>query len=102
MLKTHRKPTLPGQMLDELYLKPRHVTISAFAAAVGCSRKHVSNVIHGHARIEAELATKFAAVLGTSATLWINMQNAVDLWDALQKTKRWKPKKTFLAEAVQH
>ena len=71
----NRKPTLPGEILHELYLKRGKITIKGFADAIGCTPKHISNVIHGKARIEAELATRIAAVLGTSIELWLNLQN---------------------------
>jgi addiction module HigA family antidote len=97
MLKRNpnRKPSLPGQILHELYLKPHGVTIKAFAGAVGCTPKHMSNVVHGKARIEAELATRIAMVLDTSTELWMNLQNDVDIWVARQKMKSWKPHQTL-------
>jgi addiction module HigA family antidote len=95
-LHRERKPTHPGQLLSEHYLKPRHISILAFAEAVGHSRKHISAIINGRAGIEAELATRIAAVLGTTAQFWLNAQNAVDLWQASRK--KWKPGHTFLAQ----
>jgi antitoxin HigA-1 len=95
MLKRNRKPSLPGEILKELFLKDRGITIKAFAQAVGVTPKHMSNVIHGKARIEAELATRIAAVLGTTEQIWLNLQNSTDLWEARQKMKGWKPKITF-------
>ncbi len=95
LLPRKRRPTIPGEILVELFLKDRKISLTAFAAAIGCTRKHVSNIVHGKARIEAELATRIAAVLGTSAQIWLNLQNAVDLWDARQKIKNWKPAKIF-------
>ena len=95
MLKRNRKPSLPGEILKELFLKDRGITIKAFADAVGVTPKHMSNVIHGKARIEAELATRIAAVLGTTEQVWLNLQNSTDLWEARQKMKGWKPKHIF-------
>jgi len=97
MLKRNlkRKPSLPGEILQELYLKRSGITIKAFAEAIGCTPKHISNIIHGKARIEAELATKIAAVLGTTVEIWLNLQNAADIWNAREKMKGWKPARTF-------
>jgi addiction module HigA family antidote len=97
MLKRNleRKPSLPGEILHELYLKRNGITIKSFAEAIGCTPKHISNVIHGKARIEAELATKIAAVLGTTIEIWLNLQNTTDVWNARQKMRDWKPKRTF-------
>lgn len=69
-----------------------------FADATGISRKHISNVIHGRARIEAGLATRFTIVLGTRADIWLNAQKAVDLWEAKQELRNWKPARYYPAE----
>ena len=97
MLKrtTNREPSLPGQILHQLYLKRGGITIKAFAEAVGVTPKHMSNIIHGKSRIEAELATRMAMVLGTTAELWLNLQNELDLYHAQQKIRNWRPKQIF-------
>jgi addiction module HigA family antidote len=77
-----RRPTLPGQILVELYLTPDDISIAKFAEAVGVSCKHMSAIVNGRASITAETATKVAAVLGTTAQYWLNLQNTVDLYDA--------------------
>ena len=51
MFKLKRRPTPPGTMLREMYLRPRRVSVARFAAAVGCSRKHMSDIVNGRARI---------------------------------------------------
>ncbi len=80
-----RRPTLPGEILVELYLAPHDISIAKFAVAVGVSRKHMSAIVNGRASITAETATRMAAVLGTTAQYWLNLQNAVDLYDAEQR-----------------
>jgi antitoxin HigA-1 len=77
-----RRPTLPGEILAELYLTPNEISIATFAEACGVTRKHMSEIVHGHVAITAEMAARIAAALGTSAQYWLNMQNAVDLFDA--------------------
>jgi addiction module HigA family antidote len=76
------RPALPGEILRELYLAPRGVSLAAFAEAAGVSRKHMSQIAHGHSAITAEMAERIAAALGTTAQYWLNLQNAVDLFDA--------------------
>ncbi len=88
MMMTHnraRRPSLPGEILVELYLTPHDVSIAKFAEAVGVSRKHMSAIVNGRASITAETAARMAAVLGTTAQYWLNLQNAVDLYDAEQR-----------------
>ncbi len=93
--KPHVKPSLPGEILHELFLKDRKITIKAFAEAIDCSPKHISNVIHGKARIEPELAARIASGLGTSIELWLGLQSDFDVWEIRQKMKNWKPKTVF-------
>lgn len=91
MLRPNRCPTLPGEILKEYYMNSRNITVTAMAEAVGYSRQHISRVIHGEARIEADLAVRFARVLNTTPQFWLNLQNAVDLYHAEQEIKGWKP-----------
>lgn len=95
VLVPRRRPSEPGEILVGLFLKDRKISLTAFAEAIGCTRKHISNIVHGKARIEAELASRIGAVLGTTPQIWLDLQSAVDLWDAKQKMKGWKPSRTF-------
>ena len=97
MAKMTRRPTPPGEILRELYLEPRGISIAAFARAVECSRKHMSNIVHGHVRLEPEIAARTAKVLGTSTELWLNLQKAVDIHDAEAAIKDWSPTTQFEA-----
>jgi addiction module HigA family antidote len=44
----------------------------------------MSNIVNGRASVTAELATRIAEALETSPEYWLNLQNAVDLYDARQ------------------
>ncbi|OGF52641.1 MAG: addiction module antidote protein, HigA family [Candidatus Fraserbacteria bacterium RBG_16_55_9] len=101
MIPTNRKPTHPGRILDEMYLKPLHISLRSFGAVTGISRKHLSRVINGHARVSVEIATKLAATLSTTPELWVNAQRNVDIYEARQRLREWKPKKVFKALELQ-
>jgi addiction module HigA family antidote len=45
----------------------------------------MSAIINGPAAITAEMATRIAAAIGTTAQYWLNLQNAVDLYDAQER-----------------
>lgn len=96
-----RRPTNPGMILRELYLKPRGIKQSAFHAAIELSAKQLSLIINGHAPITPEVAVKIGRALGTSAELWLNLQRAVDVYDAEEKLKRWKPTQSYVASELQ-
>jgi len=92
-----RRPTPPGELLREFYLEPRGVSISKFAEAAGVTRKHMSAIINDRAAIGADLATRIATVLGTTAQFWLNLQNAVDLYDAAKAVKSAKRRPRHMA-----
>jgi addiction module HigA family antidote len=73
--------------LADLYLRPHRISIAKFAEAAGVTRKHMSAIVNGRAAITAETATRVAKVLGTTAQYWLNLQNAVDLYDAGARLK---------------
>jgi len=91
MVTRNRAPTHPGLILKELYLTPRNAKVTAFAEAAGLSRKHVSQVLNGHANVTPESAVRIAAVLGTTAQLWMNLQASYDLWHAERNLTAGKP-----------
>ncbi len=99
MFKLKRRPTPPGTMLREMYLKPRRVPVARFAEAVGCSRKHMSDIVNGRVRLEPDMAARIARVLGTSTRLWINLQASVDAFDADRAARKWKPATVYRAVA---
>ena len=82
MFKLKRRPTLPGVILREDYLKPRRISVTALAEALDCSRKHLSQIVNGRVRLEPDIAARLARVFGTSTRFWINLQANVDAYDA--------------------
>lgn len=99
MYRLQRRPTSPGEILQEHYLLSRGISISKFANAVGCSRKHMSDIVHGKVRLEPSMAARIAKVLGTTAQFWLNLQCAVDSYDAERQTRHWKPAALYRAAA---
>ena len=66
----------------------RGLTVSALAVVLGISRKHLSGIVNGKARVTPEVAARLAHALDTSTALWVNLQAAVDAWDAEQEYRR--------------
>jgi len=66
-------------------LQPLGVSITAAADALGVTRKHVSEIVNGHAPVSADMAIRLAGALGTEPEIWVNMQAQYDLWEAAQK-----------------
>ena len=56
-----RRPTHPGIILKEIYLDGLGIGITEFAERIGVSRKTISAVVNGRARVTPVLAVRFAA-----------------------------------------
>ncbi len=79
---TKRKPTTPGEILQEEYLTPLGVTQKELADHIGCDVKVINRLVNGRTGVTALLALKLAAKLNTSPEFWINAQKAVDIYEA--------------------
>ena len=90
-------PSHPGALLaDTVLSKDGGITVTEFAKALNVSRVALSRVVNQRAGVSAELAIRLAAALGTSAEVWLNMQQAYDLWHA-QKKRRPRIERLALA-----
>lgn len=68
----------PGEYLrDELV--ERDMTQTMLAAAMGRPYQAICEIVNGKKRVTARTARQLGEVLGTSADLWLNLQNAYDL-----------------------
>ena len=72
------------------------ISVTEFAKALNVSRVALSRVVNQRAGVSAELAIRLAAALGTSAEVWLNIQQAYDLWHA-QKKRRPRIERLTLA-----
>ncbi len=99
MFKLVRRPTLPGTVLSKHYLEPNKLSVSKFAGTLGISRKHLSDIVNGRVRVTASVAVRLAHALDTSPALWVNLQTAVDIFDAEQAYGNTAKKETVAARA---
>ncbi len=91
MVKVKRKPTTPGEILREEFLKPLELTQGQLAAHIGCDLKVINRIINGRSAVTATIALKLSAAFGTTPDFWLNAQKAVDLYKA-QKIIKTLPK----------
>ena len=85
MKRLIKNPTLPGEMLQEEFLTPLELTQKQFADHIGVDVKTINRIVNGKTTLTPELAVKLSAALSTSAEFWLNLQHAVDLWNAHKK-----------------
>ena len=77
-----RRPTSPGEILNEEFLVPLKMTQKSLADHLGCDVKVVNRLINGRTTVTADMALKLAAAFRTSPEFWLNAQKAVDLQKA--------------------
>ena len=85
----NRKPTHPGAVLREDVLPALGLTQARMAELLGVSRVTLAQLIHEHRALSGDMAMRLEKLLGSSAESWLNMQQAVDLWEARQDVKRF-------------
>jgi len=87
-IPTHRRPTTPGEVISEEFLKPLGITQQAFADAMKLSRVGINAILNGRRTVTPETAFRLERVLGPSAQFWLNLQMIVDLYDAAHSPAR--------------
>jgi addiction module HigA family antidote len=69
-------------MLNEEYLKPLKITQTAFAAAIGVPHARLNEILNGKRGVTVDTALRLGRALNTTPVFWLNLQQAVDLYDA--------------------
>ena len=69
----------PGEILAEEYLKPRGLSARGLAAALGVPANRISEIVRARRGITADTAARLGRYFGTSAEMWLTMQQAHDL-----------------------
>ena len=77
-----RKPTHPGELIREDLLPEAGLSQTHLAQLIGVSRRTVSEIIHERRRLTPDIAFRLARVFNSTPEMWLNMQQAVDLWEA--------------------
>lgn len=82
MIPKNRKPTHPGEILLEEFLKPMDMSQVELAKKMGVPIQRVNTLINGKRGVTAETAILLSRVLKTSSEFWMNLQVAYDLFEA--------------------
>ncbi len=82
-----RRPTHPGEMLQEDFLPDHDLTVAGLAEAVGGSRQSINELLRGRRAVSPEMALRLSRLFGNSAEFWLNAQRAVDLWEGAHAIK---------------
>ena len=90
MRSMERKPTHPGNIIKEDYLKPLSITIKDMSETLGVSRKTLSKVINERGSVTPDMALRLSRAFNTTPLLWLNLQKNYDLWSAEAASNEWQ------------
>lgn len=80
----NRKPTHPGAVFREDVMKPLELNVTDTANMLGVSRKALSEFVNEKASLSPQMAIRIAKATNTSVESWMNMQQKLTLWNAMQ------------------
>ena len=80
-----RRPTHPGAVLREDILPElKGMTQTKLAHRLKVSRRTISEILHERRPLTADMAIRLARFLKTTPESWLNMQQALDIWELEQ------------------
>jgi len=82
-LPNRRRPVHPGKVFLEDFLRPLGITQKEAARLLRISYPRMNEIVNGKRRVTPETALRLARLTDTDAESWLNLQQALDLWDAL-------------------
>ena len=77
-----RKPTHPGVILEEHYIKALPITLQELSEVSGISRNTLYKIRSENSRITANIAVRLSKLFNTTPQLWLNLQQKYDIWEA--------------------
>ncbi len=87
-MEIKRKPTHPGEILREDFLKPLNLTQVELAKALGTAFRTINEIVNERRNLSPEMAVKLARYFGTSEEVWLNLQNQYDIYRVKIRNKK--------------
>ena len=78
-----RTPTHPGEMLALEFLAPLGMTQVELAERIGVPFQRVNQIVRRKRAVTPDTALRLARLFGTTPEFWLNLQQAWDLYEAL-------------------
>lgn len=82
-LPKNRRPTPPGEVFLEDFLLPLGITQREAADRLRMSYPRMNEIVRGKRAVTPDSALRLAKFSNTEPEFWLNLQQAVDLWDAI-------------------
>ena len=102
MFEKKRKPSHPGVILDELYIKPLNLNLQELVENLDISRNSLFKIRNAKASITPSIAVRLAEAFDTTPNLWLNLQQKYDIWvEENEKTHKpivsiYKPNRSLI------
>lgn len=80
------RPIHPGEVIADI-LDDLNINTANFAEILGISNQTIQEIINGQRSVTVDIAIRLGKALGNGPRLWLNLQQKVELWDALQSHK---------------
>ena len=92
-LPKYRKPTHPGEILLEEFLKPLGISQARFVRHLGRTWTYakLNEIIRGKRGVTPDTAIDLAMAFETTPMFWLNLQLCYDLWEASQYKREIEP-----------
>lgn len=82
-LPKNRRPTPPGEVFLEDFLIPLAITQKEAADRLRISYPRMNEIVKGKRSVTPDTALRLARFTNTEPEFWLNLQQAVDLWEAM-------------------
>ena len=83
-----KNPPHPGLSVRHDCLEPLELNVTEAAKRLGVSRKQLSDIVNCHAGISPEMAIRLDKAFGGGAEIWLRLQAAYDLAQAMKRADR--------------
>jgi|SRR6478672_4331279 addiction module HigA family antidote len=78
-------PMHPGEVLREEFLAPLALSAGKLARICGVPRTRIERIANEETGITADTALRLSKAFGTTAQMWLNLQNSYDMRVAQQE-----------------
>ena len=72
-------PPHPGKYVQADCINPLGLSIREAAEGLNISRKHLSQIVNGHAGISPDMACRLSKAFGSTPEVWLRLQMRYDL-----------------------
>lgn len=80
--KVTRRLIHPGEILREEFMLDYKLSVAGLAKSLGVSRQTVNELLRERRAVSPGMALRLSKLFGNSPEFWLNLQRALDLWEA--------------------